>query len=46
MLGIKRLRISIEYCEVNNKIDELVYDNLNSIIVMYLTNSTPHFYNG
>ena len=46
MFGINRLRYSIKYCEVNNKIDELIYDNLNSLIFMYLTNSTPYFYNG
>ena len=46
MLGINRLRSAIIYCEVNNKIDELIYDNLNSIIFMYITNSTPYFYNG
>jgi hypothetical protein len=45
MFGINRLRYSIKYCEVNNKIDELIYDNLNSLIFMYLTNSTPYFYN-
>ena len=45
MIGINRLRYSIIYCEVNSKIDELIYDNLNSLIVMYLTNSTPFFYN-
>ena len=29
----------------NNNIDELVYDNLNSLALMYLTNLKPFFYN-
>ena len=46
MLGINRLSYAINYCEVNSFIDELVYDNLNAMIYMYLTNSTPNYYNG
>ena len=45
MFGINRVYHAISYCEVNNNIDELVYDNLNSLAFMYLTNSTPFFYN-
>ena len=45
MFGINRLSNAITYCEVNSSIDELEYDNLNSMIFMYLTNSTPYFYN-
>ena len=45
MFGINRVYHAISYCEVNNNIDELVYDNLNSLAFMYLTNSTPLFYN-
>ena len=45
ILGINRLTNAISYCEVNSQIDELVYDNINSLIYMYLTNSTSHYYN-
>ena len=45
MFGINRLSKAISYCEVNSMIDELIYDNLNSIAFMYFTNSTPYFYN-
>jgi hypothetical protein len=45
MLGLGRLTHAISYCEVNSKIDELVYDNLNSLVYLYLTNSTTKDYN-
>ena len=45
MFGINRLSNAITYCEVNSTIDELEYDNINSMIFMYLTNSTSYFYN-
>ena len=45
MFGIYRVYHAISYCEVNSNIDELIYDNLNSLGFMYLTNSTPYYYN-
>ena len=45
MLGLGRLTHAISYCEINSKIDELVYDNLNSLVYLYLTNSTTKDYN-
>jgi len=44
LFGINQLSYVISYSEVNSKIDELVYDNVNSLLYMYLTNSTPFFY--
>ena len=34
----------IEYCDINNSIDGYIFDNVNSLIYLYLTNSDSYFY--
>ena len=34
----------IEYCRINNSIDGYIFDNINSITYLYVTNSTSNFY--
>ena len=34
----------IEYCKINNSIDGYIFDNINSITYLYVTNSTSTFY--
>ena len=34
----------IEYCKINNSIDGYIFDNINSITYLYVTNSTSRFY--
>ena len=34
----------IEYCKINNSIDGYLFDNVNSITYLYVTNSTSKFY--
>ena len=34
----------IEYCKINNSIDGYIFDNINSITYLYVTNSTSNFY--
>ena len=34
----------IEYCKINNSIDGYLFDNINSITYLYLTNSSSTFY--
>ena len=44
LLGCKRLGYLVNYCEVNNEIDGYLFDNFNSLLYMYITNSTASFY--
>ena len=41
----KNLSYLVTYCDINTQIDEYVYDNFNAVMYMYITNSTPYFYN-
>lgn len=34
----------IDYCKINNSIDGYIFDNINSITYLYVTNSTSTFY--
>ena len=34
----------IEYCKINNSIDGYLFDNINAITYLYVTNSTSKFY--
>jgi hypothetical protein len=34
----------IEYCKINNSIDGYIFDNINAITYLYVTNSTSSFY--
>ena len=38
------MKILIDYCDVNNSIDGYLFDNINSILYLYITNSTSYFY--
>ena len=38
------MNILIDYCDINNSIDGYIFDNINSLIYLYITNSTSHFY--
>jgi hypothetical protein len=38
------MNILIDYCDVNNSIDGYLFDNINSILYLYITNSTSYFY--
>ena len=44
LLGCKRLGYLVNYCEVNNEIDGYLFDNFNTLLYMYITNSTSKFY--
>ena len=44
LLGCNRLSYLVNYCEVNNKIDGYLFDNFNTLLYMYITNSTSNFY--
>ena len=44
LLGCKRLGYLVSYCEVNNEIDGYLFDNFNTLLYMYITNSTSTFY--
>lgn len=44
LLGCKRLGYLVNYCEVNNEIDGYLFDNFNTLLYMYITNSTATFY--
>ena len=44
LLGCNRLSYLVNYCEVNNKIDGFLFDNFNTLLYMYITNSTSDFY--
>ena len=38
------MNILIDYCDINNSIDGYIFDNVNSLIYLYVTNSTSQFY--
>jgi hypothetical protein len=38
------MNILIDYCDINNSIDGYIFDNVNSLIYLYITNSTSQFY--
>ena len=44
LLGCNRLDYLVNYCEVNNEIDGYLFDNFNTLLYMYITNSTSSFY--
>ena len=44
LLGCNRLSYLVKYCEVNNEIDGYLFDNFNTLLYMYITNSTSNFY--
>ncbi len=44
LLGCNRLGYLVNYCEVNNEIDGYLFDNFNTLLYMYITNSTSNFY--
>ena len=44
LLGCNRLSYLIKYCEVNNEIDGFLFDNFNTLLYMYITNSKSTFY--
>ena len=44
LLGCNRLSYLVNYCEVNNEIDGYLFDNFNTLLYMYITNSTSNFY--
>ena len=44
LLGCNRLSYLVKYCEVNNEIDGYLFDNFNTLLYMYITNSTSYFY--
>ena len=44
LLGCNRLGYLVNYCEVNNEIDGYLFDNFNTLLYMYITNSTSEFY--
>ena len=44
LLGCNRLSYLVNYCEVNNEIDGYLFDNFNTLLYMYITNSTSFFY--
>ena len=39
-----KMNVLIRYCDINNSIDGYLFDNLNTIIYLFLTNSTSYFY--
>ena len=44
LLGCNRLSYLVSYCEVNNEIDGYLFDNFNTLLYMYITNSSSEFY--
>ena len=44
LLGCNRLGYLVDYCEVNNKIDGYLFDNFNTLLYMYISNSNSTFY--
>ena len=44
LMGCNRLSYLVNYCEVNNEIDGYLFDNFNTLLYMYITNSTSQFY--
>jgi hypothetical protein len=44
LLGCNRLSYLVNYCEVNNEIDGYLFDNFNTLLYMYITNSQSTFY--
>ena len=38
------MNVLINYCNINNLIDGYIYDNVNSLIYLYVTNSESKFY--
>ena len=44
LLGCNRLSYLVNYCEVNNEIDGYLFDNFNTLLYMYITNSESKFY--
>ena len=44
LLGCNRLGYLVNYCEVNNEIDGFLFDNFNTLLYMYITNSKSTFY--
>ena len=44
LLGCNRLSYLVNYCEVNNEIDGYLFDNFNTLLYMYITNSKSTFY--
>ena len=44
LLGCNRLSYLVKYCEVNNEIDGYLFDNFNTLLYMYITNSESTFY--
>ena len=43
-MGCNRLSYLVNYCEVNNKIDGYLFDNLNTLLYMYISCSNSEFY--
>ena len=39
-----QMNVLIDYCDINNSIDGYLFDNVNSLIYLYVTNSTSVFY--
>ena len=44
LIGCNRLGYLVNYCEVNNEIDGYLFDNFNTLLYMYITNSSSNFY--
>ena len=44
LLGCNRLSYLVNYCEVNNEIDGYLFDNFNTLLYMYITDSQSTFY--
>ena len=44
LLGCNQLSYLVNYCEVNNEIDGYLFDNFNTLLYMYITNSQSTFY--
>lgn len=38
------MNILIDYCDINNSIDGYIFENVNTLIYLYVTNSTIEFY--
>ena len=39
-----KMNVLINYCDINNSIDGSIFDNVNSLIYLYVTNSSSYFY--
>ena len=39
-----QMNVLIDYCDINNSIDGYLFDNVNALIYLYVTNSTSVFY--